>query len=96
MEATEDEERKPRVARIPRAPIAQKRDDHMSHHAEFRDWCAWCCQGKGISHQHRQTSGEDEKLGITVSMDWTFMNSADDEGGSAASRSRLLTYTSQC
>ena len=80
QEATvDDEERKPRVARIPRAPTAQEWDDHMSHHAEYRDWCPWCVQGKGIAQQHRQSDKEEEKIGVTVSMDWTYMNSAEDE-----------------
>ena len=80
QEATvNDEERKPRVARIPRAPTAQEWDDHMSHHAEYRDWCPWCVQGKGIAQQHRQSDKEEEKIGVTVSMDWTYMNSAEDE-----------------
>ena len=80
QEATvDDEERKPRVARIPRAPTAQEWDDHMSHHAEYRDWCPWCVQGKGIAQQHRQSDREEEKIGVTVSMDWTYMNSAEDE-----------------
>ena len=78
-EATEGEERKPKVARIPRAPTAQEWDDHMSHHAEYRDWCPWCVQGKGISHQHRQVDKDDEKIGVTVSMDWTYVNSIEDE-----------------
>ena len=76
-----EEERKPKIARIPVAPTAREWDDHMTHHAEFRDWCPWCVQGKGISYQHRQAKEEDEKLGVTVSMDWTFVNSVEDDSG---------------
>ena len=80
-EAAVGGERKPRVARIPRARTAQEWDDHMSHHAEYRDWCPWCCQGRGISYHHKQAVEEDEKIGVTVSMDWTYVNPAEDDGG---------------
>ena len=49
----------------------------MSHHAEYRDWCPWCVQGKGISHHHKQDPEGVEKLGVTISLNWTFLNSAE-------------------
>ena len=39
---------------------------------------------RGISYQHRKGEESEENIGITVSMDWTYMNSAeneDDESG---------------
>ena len=75
--ATGEEERKPKVARIPRAPTAQEWDDHMSHHAEFRDWFPWCVQGKGIPRHHVQDPEDVEKLGVTISLDLTFVNSVE-------------------
>ena len=77
-EVAEEEERKPKIGRVPKAPTTQEWNDHMTHHSEYRDWCPFCVQGRGISRQHR--IGDDgEKIGITVSMDWTYMNSKDDE-----------------
>ena len=74
-----DEERKPKIGRVPRTPTTQEWSEHMTHHSEFRDWCPFCVQGRGISYQHRRGKDEDEKIGITVSMDWTYLNSKDDE-----------------
>ena len=51
----------------------------MSHHAEFCVWYPWCVQGKGISCDHVQDPEEVEKLGVTVSLDLTFVNSADND-----------------
>ena len=74
----EEEERTPKIGRVPKAPTTQEWNDHMAHHSDYRDWCPFCVQGRGISRQHRV--GEDgDKIGITVSMDWTYMNSKDDE-----------------
>ena len=77
--ATEEEERKPTVARIQRAPTAKEWDDHMSHNVEYRDWCPWCVQRKGISRHHVQDAEEAEELGVTVRIDWTFVNSVDND-----------------
>ena len=51
----------------------------MSHHAEFCDWCPWCFQGKGISRHHVQDMEDVENLGVTVSLDWTFVNSVEND-----------------
>ena len=51
----------------------------MSHHAEFREWRPWCVQGNGISCNHIQDPEEVETSGVTVSLDWTFDYSADDD-----------------
>ena len=74
-----DEERRPNIGRVPRAPTTQEWNDHMTHHSEYRDWCPFCVQGKGISYQHRRGPEDEEKIGITVSMDWAYLNSKDDE-----------------
>ena len=70
-----EETRKPQVARVPRTPTKQEIADHMSHHAEFRDWCPFCVAGKGISRHHQVMKDEPDKIGVTVSMDYAYMNS---------------------
>ena len=78
LEATGEEEMKLKVARIPRSPTAQEWDDRMSHGAEFRDWRLWCFQGNGKSRHHVQDPEKVWKLGLTVSLNLTRANSADD------------------
>ena len=65
--------RKPRIPRRPLAPTKADVDEHMPLHVDYRDWCAHCVAGKGISHQHTAAKDTDiEKLGATVSMDYCF------------------------
>ena len=77
--AEEEEERKPKIGRVPKMPTADVWNDHMTHHPEFRDWCPFGVQGKGISYQHRKVPEEEENIGITASMDWAYMNSIENE-----------------
>ena len=42
----------------------------------FRNWCRHCVFGKGVSSPHQKLDKK-EKIGITISMDYCFMN--DDE-----------------
>ena len=51
----------------------------MSQHAEFRSWCPWCVQGRGISRHRVQDTEDVEKSGVTVSLDWTFVNSVEKD-----------------
>ena len=79
---TEDEEavieeefgtRTPRVPRRPLAPTKAQLEEHMPLHVDYRCWCPHCVAGRGISHQHSSdTSGDAEKLGTTVSVDYCF------------------------
>ena len=73
----EEEARRPRIARRPQTPTRAEVEAHMTLHAEYRDWCPHCVYGKGMSRQHRSSTGDDEKLGREFSLDYAFMTAED-------------------
>ena len=52
-------------------PTKAEIDAHYPMHAEFRDWCRYCVEGKGVS-RHHEKGKEEEAIGITVSVDYCF------------------------
>ena len=54
----DDVARNPRVARVPAAPTKAMILAHEVHHADYREWCAHCVAGKGVSHKHRTSDRE--------------------------------------
>ena len=44
---------------------------HELHHADYRDWCDHCRAGKGVSHQHKSSSNDNEDAELSV--DYAFM-----------------------
>ena len=74
-----DETRKPPIARRPYTPTAAEVEAHLPLHLEFRSWCPHCVAGKGIATQHRESAGESDNMGITVSLDYCFMTADDAE-----------------
>ena len=63
------ESRKPRICRRPMGPTKQEKEEHDRSLVEYRSWCPHCVAGKSISMQHRQGNPEEEKLGVTTSID---------------------------
>ena len=85
QEEEQEESRQPKVARVPETPSKAEWDAHMLLHAEYRSWCPFCVKGKAHSNQHVASKDDEEKLGITISMDYTYMGSGmeiedEDEG----------------
>ena len=71
----EDDEfgaRKLRICKRPDAPTKIEVEEHNRTHAEYRSWCPHCVRGKSISMQHRRGDPDEEKLGVTVSIDHAF------------------------
>ena len=50
----------------------------MLLHADYRSWCPFCVQGKAHS-AHHVMSQEEERLGVTISMDYTYMGTMEEE-----------------
>jgi hypothetical protein len=48
----EDTAMNPRVARRPATPTKAMITAHKVHLADYRDWCAHCVAGRGVSHKH--------------------------------------------
>ena len=68
--------RKPRVPRAPRQPTKQEIADHYPLHLQYRSWCDICVKAAGI-HDHKGGNvgdKEEKALGITLGMDYAFMN----------------------
>ena len=78
VEAENEEIRQPRVARVPHTPTKVEWDTHMLLHADYRSWCPFCVQGKAHS-AHHVMSQEEERLGVTISMDYTYMGTMEEE-----------------
>ena len=76
----EDEEtRRPRICRRPLAPTKEMVEEHNRTHAEYRDWCPDCRAGKSTGLHHRRGSPDEEKLGVTVSIDHAFRLKEEQE-----------------
>jgi len=69
-----------RIPRRPNAPTKDEIEQHEITNFPPRDWCQHCVDGHGISHQHKRVE-EEEKLGITVSLDYAFMTADETEEG---------------
>ena len=67
-----EESRKPRIVRRPMAPTKEMVEEHNRTHAEYRDWCPHCRAGKSTGLHHRRGDPEEEKLGVTMSVDYAF------------------------
>ena len=76
----EIEARQPRAAARPYTPTKREVEEHETTHLPFRSWCKHCVFAKGISSAHRGR-GEEERLGITISIDYCFMNPKETEEG---------------
>ena len=83
MAEAEDEEetRTPRICRRPQAPTKQMVEEHNHTHAEYRDWCPDCRAGKSTGLHHRRGDPSEEKLGVTVSIDYAFRQGDEQEEG---------------
>ena len=69
----------PKVAARPYQPTKAEIEAHEVTHLPYRNWCAHCVAGKGVSSPHRH-GDEAEKIGITVSLDYCFMGDEAVEG----------------
>ena len=65
--------RNPRVARIPAAPTKAMILAHEVHHADYREWCAHCVAGKGVSHKHMTSDTESRSDTAECCLDYAFM-----------------------
>ena len=56
-------------------------ENHYPSYLEYRDWCAHCVAGKAVWAQDEVELSERERLGVTVSADYAFMASEEEEEG---------------
>ena len=69
----DDIARNPRVARRPAAPTKAMIMAHEVHHADYREWCAHCVAGKGVSHKHSTSDKESRSDTAEFCLDYAFM-----------------------
>ena len=72
-----DELRKPNPAARPYTPTKAEVYEHEVTHLPYRTWCKHCVRGRGVSTPHRKGCKE-EKIGITISIDYCFMTGEED------------------
>ena len=72
-----DELRKPHPAARPYTPTKAEVYEHEVTHLPYRTWCKHCVKGRGVSTPHRKGKKE-EKIGITISIDYCFMTGEAD------------------
>ena len=75
----EEEMRRPKVGRRPVLPTKAEVEEHFPLHLHYRSWCRHCRAGKGRLAPHLVEPPDREKLGITFSADYAFMNSDEVE-----------------
>ena len=86
---TEDEVRRPWVKRRPDAPTQREREEHLPIHLPYRSWCPHCRAGAGCSNHHKTWRDHDDKIWITVSLDYAFMG---EEERDESARPSLVMY----
>jgi len=74
----EDEVRKPKPATRPYTPTKTEIYEHEVTHLPYRSWCRHCVHGRGVSSPHVKAEKK-EKIGITISIDYCFMNGEEDD-----------------
>ena len=80
-EDEDDEIRAPKIAPRPYVPTKAEIDAHYPLHAEYRNWCKYCVEGKGVSRPHHAGDASEEPIGVTVSIDYCFMVPEESEEG---------------
>ena len=73
-----DEVRRPNPAARPYTPTKAEVYEHEVTHLPYRTWCKHCVKGRGVSTPHRKGNKE-EKIGITISIDYCFMTGEMDD-----------------
>ena len=61
------------------SPTKEMTEEHNRTHAEYRDWCTDCRAGKSTGLHHRRGNPDEEKLGVTVSVDFAFRLKEEQE-----------------
>ena len=69
----------PKVAARPYTPTKAEIEAHEVTHLPYRNWCAHCVAGKGVSSPHVHGDAA-EPIGITISLDYCFMGDESKEG----------------
>ena len=53
---------------------------HAVHHADYREWCAHCVAGKGVSHKHSTSDRESRSDTAEFCLDSAFMTEEEGVG----------------
>ena len=69
--------RVPEKAQDPKLPSQAEIDDHERTHLPYRSWCTHCVRGRGESHPHCRSAGEDREI-PELHMDYCFMGKVDE------------------
>ena len=70
-----EEARRPRVGRRPVLPTKAEFDDHYPLHFKDRELCEHSVSGKPRLAQHKVETADGERLGVTFSADYAFIDS---------------------
>ena len=68
------ETREVRGVRTPYRPSAREITEHNLTHLNYRDWCACCVQGRGVSEPHRRGVDRSDGSEAAVCADYCFMS----------------------
>ena len=60
------ESRAPSIICRPCTPTKAEIDAHFPLHQDYRSWCRFCVEGKGVSRQHRKGDPKEEAIGVTI------------------------------
>ena len=70
--------RKPKPVARPHTPTRAEIYEHEVTHLPYRSLCIYCVYGRGVSSPQVRPDKK-ETIGITVSMDYCFLNGEEDE-----------------
>ena len=61
----------------PYMPTQSERDDHELTHAQYRSWCEFCVNGRGLEMGHRQGDDHGERGVAVIGFDYMFLTGKD-------------------
>ena len=70
--------RNPRKLLDPKLPSRQEAEEHCLTHLPYRNWCAFCVQGKGKSAPHFKNHSRTDGL-AEVHFDYCFLSTEGDQ-----------------
>ena len=70
--------RVPKKTPDPMLPTLPEIEEHNMTHLPYRAWCPHCVRGRGESHQHRRSPGE-ERTRPELSLDYCFIGKKDEK-----------------
>ena len=82
---------RPTTLSNPYTPSRQEIMEHELTHLPYRNWCAACVRGKGVSHGHRKSEADDDRKVPLIGLDYAFIKKSGEGEDAKAVMSEVTT-----